>query len=119
MVVDIQGVIATVDGDYHILTDPAVHAQGAMKEYGMGDLANLGMKGFNCAHVCGELCEKLGYISLQHLVSEDLILKTTARDDPLCYLCFYELNSKTKSTYAPWGHSLHKECLDQMKKISV
>jgi hypothetical protein len=121
MVVDIQGVIAT-KGDYHVLTDPAVHSQGTMKQFGMGDLGNLGMKAFNCAHECGEICLKLGYMSLQSLVADDedekVIKKTksTSRDEPLCYVCFEEVNSKPKSVFAPCGHSLHTECFESMKK---
>jgi len=85
MVVDIQGVI-DVNDKVHVLTDPAVHALGTMKEYGMGDLGNLGMKAFNCVHRCGDLCTKLGYFSLESLFIEkdpQILLTTKVRDDPL------------------------------------
>jgi len=119
MVVDIQGVIGKNE---HILTDPVVHSLSNNKEYGMGDLGNLGMKAFNVAHRCSVHCQSFGFFSLGSLVGErdDTILKTESnRDDPLCFLCWKELFTKEVLTHSPCGHSLHKDCLEtiKMKKI--
>lgn len=60
MVVDLEGVIASIDGKMGVLlTDPAIHCADITR-YGRMNHGPDGMKNFFVYHECNQFCKALG-----------------------------------------------------------
>jgi len=106
MVIDIQGVLSTSNN--HTLTDPVVHSTGIVsKEYGMGDLGKVGIRGYFIAHKCNSLCKKLGYESVIEIFycTED-----ESGEESSCFICIENLKGREVTKLAPCGHMMCYSC---------